>query len=182
MSLTKKSILILFLACLLVSSFSITVFAQLKIGYVQPSYIFSKYEPYIEAERKIREYEQAEAEKLQKEGDNLKQKYETAQKQAALMSDDMRASTSEELDKQRAALELAYDDLYNQETGLLAKKQKELISPIIEEINTIFNRIGKDEEYDYILNPEEMGVLYADEKHDISEQVLEELNKGTVSP
>lgn len=181
MSLTKKSILILFLVSLLVSSFSITVFAQLKIGYVQPSYVFSKYEPYIEAEKKIREFEQTEVGKLQKEGENLKQKFEDAQKQAALMSDEMRAAKAEELDTQRQALDKAYDDLYNQETGLLAKKQKELIAPIIEEINTILNRIGKDEEYDYILNPEEGGVLYASDEYDISEHILEELNKGIIS-
>jgi len=166
---------------LLVSSFSGTVFAQLKIGYVQPSYIFSKYEPYIEAEKKIREFEQAEVAKLQKEGEDFKQKVENAQKQQALMSDEMRAAKQQELETQRNALDRAYDELYNQESGLLAKKQKELISPIIEEINTILNKIGKDDEYDFILNPEEGGVLYANETYDISDYILEELNKGIVS-
>ena len=166
---------------LMVSSFSGAVFAQLKIGYVQPSYIFSKYEPYIEAEKKIREYEQTEVAKLQKEGEDFKIKVENAQKQQALMSDEMRASKAQELETQRNALDRAYDDLYNQETGLLAKKQKEFIAPIIEEINTLLNRIGKDEGYDFILNPEEGGVLYANEEYDIYEYILEELNKGIVS-
>ncbi|MFC1538550.1 OmpH family outer membrane protein [Candidatus Latescibacterota bacterium] len=181
MSLTKKSIFILFFVSVLVSSFSITVFAQLKIGYIQPSLIFSKYEPYIEAEKKIREFEKTEMDNLQKEGENYKKKFEDAQKQAALMSDEMRASKAEELNTQREALDKAYDDLYNQDTGLLANRQKELIAPIIEEINTILNRIGKEEGYDYIINPEEGGILYANEKYDISEQILEELNKGIAS-
>ncbi len=181
MSFSKKSILTLFTACLLICTFSAAVSAELKIGYVQPSVIFSQYQPYLEAEKKIREFEQSEVSKLQQEGDKLKQNYENAQKQQALMSDEMRAAKQQELETQRDALDRAYDDLYNQETGSLAQKQKEMIAPIIEEINTILNRIGEEQEYDFILNPEEGGVLYANEAYDISEYVLEELNKGIAS-
>ncbi|MFC1489909.1 OmpH family outer membrane protein [Candidatus Latescibacterota bacterium] len=181
MSLTKKSILILFLAGVMVSSFSATVFAQLKIGYVQPSYIFSKYEPYLEAERKITEFQKTEDAKLEKEGQLFTQKYEDAQKQANLMSAEIRAAKGAELEAQRDALDASYDLVYNQDTGLLVQKQQELIAPIIEEINAILNRIGEEEEYDFILNPEEGGVLYANDAYDISDKILDELNKGIIS-
>ena len=181
MSFTRKTIILFFLVSLLISAFSVSAVAQLKMGYVRPSYIFGKYEPYREAERKIKELEKVEIDKLQKEGESLKKKYEDAQKQAALMSDEMRAAKADELAKQRDALDRAYDELYNNETGLLVKRQEELISPIINDINEILNRIGKDEEYDYILDAEQGGVLYADEKHDISDYILEELNKGISS-
>jgi outer membrane protein len=181
MSFTRKTIILFFLVSLLISAFSVSAFAQLKIGYVRPSYIFGKYEPYGEAERKIKEFGKAEDDKLQKEGESLKKKYEDAQKQAALMSDEMRAAKAEELAKQRDALDRAYDELYNNESGFLVKKQGELISPIIDEINEILNRIGKEEEYDYILDAEQGGVLYANEKYDISDYILEELNKGISS-
>ena len=66
--------------------------------------------------------------------------------------------------------------------GCFSNLQKEeLISPIINDINEILNRIGKEEEYDYIFDAEQGGVLFADEKYDISEYILEELNKGISS-
>ena len=77
--------------------------------------------------------------------------------------------------------EMLLIELYNNESGLLVKRQEELISPIINDINEILNRIGKDEEYDYILDAEQGGVLYANEEHDISDYILEELNKGISS-
>jgi len=177
MSFTRKTIILFFLTSMIISAFSVSAFAQLKIGYVRPSYIFGKYEPYREAERKIKEFEKTEMDKLQKEGESFKQKYEDAQKQQALMSDEMRAAKAEELAKQREALDRAYDELYNQETGLLVKRQEELISPIINDINEILNRIGKDEDYDYIFDAEQGGVLFADEEYYISDYILEELNK-----
>lgn len=181
MSFTRKTLILFFLTSMIISAFSVSAFAQLKIGYVRPSYIFGKYEPYREAERKIKELEKTEMDKLQKESESLKKKYEDAQKQAALMSDEMRAAKTEELTKQRNALDRAYDELYNTESGLLVKRQEELVSPIIKDINEILNRIGKEEEYDYIFDAEQGGVLFADEKYDISDYILEELNKGISS-
>lgn len=181
MSFNRKTLILFIFVSLLISAFSVSAFAQLKIGYVRPSYIFGKYEPYKEAERKIKEFEKTEMDKLQKEGESLQRKYEDAQKQAALMSDEMRAAKAEELSKQRDALDSAYDELYNNESGLLVKRQEELVSPIINDINEILNRIGKDEEYDYVFDAEQGGVLFADEKYDISDYILEELNKGISS-
>ena len=74
MSFTRKTLILFFLVSLLISVFSVSAFAQLKIGYVRPSYIFGKYEPYREAERKIKELEKMEIDKLQKEGESLKKK------------------------------------------------------------------------------------------------------------
>lgn len=176
MVLSKKSLIQLVVTGSLLLVFSVSASAQLKIGYIRPSYIFDKYEPYKEAERKIREFEQGETEKLQKEQQDFQQKVETYSKQQILMSEEMQAQTQQELVKQKESLDMAMDELYRQD-GLLSQKQAELIEPIITDINEVLMRIGDTEGYDLILDAEQ-GLLFAAEKHDISDYILEELQKG----
>lgn len=159
-------------------SMSGTAFAQFKIGYIRPQYIFSKYEPYIEAQKKIDEFQSAEMEKLKKQEQQLKQNADDYRQKQMLMSEEIQQSKQEELLKQQEALQKAYDELTRTD-GTLDKKNEELIAPIIETINDVLMRLGKAEKYDYIFDANAGGVIYADEKHDLSEQVLEELKKGT---
>ena len=176
---TRVNMIILFIFLLqFVSSGS--VFAELKIGYIRPTYVLENYEPYKEAQRQLMEFQKAEDEKLQKEGEKLRLNVEDAQKKALLMSEEMVNQTREELARQKEALDKTYDDLYKP-GGTFEKKQEELIGPIIDKINEVLVRVGKDEGYDYIVDADKGGVLFADEQHDISEQILEEIEKGISS-
>ena len=150
--------------------------AELKIGYVRPQFIFEKYAPYNEALRKIQDFEKEEMAALQKEGEAFQLKVEEASKQAVLMSDEMKMQTQQELATQKEALDKAYDELYRQ-GGILERKQQEFIEPIIKDINDVLMDLGENNDYDYILDAEQ-GILFADEQFDISDLVLEELNKG----
>ena len=78
---------------------------------------------------------------------------------------------------QQQALEQAYDELTRPD-GLIDKKQEELISPIIEDVNEILMNIGETEDYDFIFDASAGGVIFSAEQYDLSDQVLEELNKG----
>ena len=91
------------------------------------------------------------------------------------MSEEMIQDKREQLRLEREQLDTFYEELYG-ETGSLAKKQQELIQPIIDNINEVLMRIGKDEGYDLIFDAEGP-LLYADEKYDISDYLLEELAK-----
>ncbi len=175
---TPKIVCVLCVFLFLIAS-NISALAELKIGYIRPGYILENYEPYKEANRQLMEFQKIEEEKLQKEGEKLRYNVADAQKKALLMSEEILAQTREELSKQKEALDKTYDDLYKP-GGIFEKKQQELVEPIIERVNEVLMRIGKDDGYDYILDAEK-GVLFADEKHDISDYILEELKKGTPS-
>ena len=55
---TRNSLLIrnVFFVIFFLFVSSVSAFSELKIGYIRPEYIFSKYEPYIEAIRKVKEF------------------------------------------------------------------------------------------------------------------------------
>ena len=180
MSGVKKAILCFFFVSLFLFISSFSAFGELKIGYIRPKYVFDNYEPYKEAQNKIQEFQKAELDKIQKESDNLQMKIEDARKTALLMSEEMKAQKQQELARQNDALERAYDELTRQ-GGLLDIKNEELLEPIINDINEVLKRIGESESYDYILDAEMGGVLFANEKYDISEYVLGEIKKGISS-
>ncbi|MFC1606876.1 OmpH family outer membrane protein [Candidatus Latescibacterota bacterium] len=152
----------------------------LKIGYIRPQYIFSKYEPYKQAEKELKDYEKEEVDKLKKLGEEFQKEVESAEKQALLMSEEMIDKKRQELATRRENLDQLYDQLYKTPGGKLIKKQEELLQPIISLINEVITRVGKEDGYDYILDAEGP-VLFADEKYDISDYLLEELEKDISS-
>ena len=154
-------------------------FAQqsLKIGYIRPQYIFSQYEPYQAAQKQMDEFQKAEMAKLDKDQKTYQDNVNTFQQQSLVMSEDMQQQRQQELLKQRDALEQAYDELTRVD-GTLDKKQQELMGPIIESINEVITNIGDADKFDVILDATAGGVVYANEKFDISDQVVAELKKG----
>ena len=154
--------------------------AELKVGYIRPQYIFDKYEPYKTAMKELGEFEKEQVAELQKQSEELQKEFQDAEKRALLMSEEMIQKKREELQKRREDLDKYYDELYNQRTGKLVKEQEKLLQPIINKINEILMRIGKEENYDYIFDAEGP-ILYADEKYDLSDYLLEELEKDVSS-
>ena len=173
----NKILVHVFLVFIFIFISSVSAFAELKIGYIRPNYIFNNYEPYKEAQKRIQEFQKSEMKKIEDEGKKFQENYETFKKQEILMSEEMLSQKQQELMKQKEALDKSYDDLINPDGGRLSKKQEELIAPIIDKINEVLTRIGKEDNYDFIIDAEQ-GLLYADEKHEISDMILEELKKG----
>ncbi len=179
----KKTMVIMSLVAVLCAVFAVSAQAQMKIGYIRSDHIFNNYEPYIEAQKQIEEFQKQEFDILQKMKDELDKKIEDAQSKEILMTPEMKQTKREELAKQGEELESRYEALVNPETGLMVKKQAELIQPIIDRINEVLMQIAKNEEYDFIfdatMGPQGNTILFANEKYDISEQILDELQKDT---
>ena len=176
----NRSFVLVITVAVLILMIASPVLAQLKIGYIRPQYIFSKFEPYKEAEKELREYEKTEVNKLKKLEVEYEKEMKEAEKQVILMSEEMIGKKTQELNTRRENINKFYDELYRQPDGKLMKKQGELLQPIINRINEVLTRIGKEDGYDFILDAEGP-VLYANEKYDISDYILEELQKDIPS-
>lgn len=185
MSRTLKTIVLLSVLMVMLTTMAATSSAQMKIGYIRSDYIFSQYKPYAEAQKLLESFHKGEIDILEKDRENLQKKYEDAQSKELLMTPEMKQAKAEELAKEEQALQQAYEDLMNPERGNLAKKQLELLEPIIKSINDILMRVAKDEAYDFIFDattgPQGNTILFANEEYEISEHILEELNKETAS-
>ncbi|HNQ44466.1 MAG TPA: OmpH family outer membrane protein, partial [Candidatus Cloacimonadota bacterium] len=68
------------------------------------------------------------------------------------------------------------------ENGRAEQRYRELIDPLTNKIHDIITRIAEDEKYTMILDVSMGVILYATPTIDITEQVLQELNKDTIKP
>ncbi|MCD4692092.1 MAG: OmpH family outer membrane protein, partial [Calditrichales bacterium] len=65
--------------------------------------------------------------------------------------------------------------------GEFYRKNLEFTKPIIDKINKLIAKIGEDEGYDFIFDASSGALLHAMPKYDITDQILEELNKGSAA-
>ena len=65
--------------------------------------------------------------------------------------------------------------------GEFYKKSMELTKPIIDKINKLIAKIGEEEGYDFIFDASSGALVHALPKYDITDRILEELNKGVTT-
>ena len=176
--LKKLAVILGFL--LIVSAIS-PAFAQLKIGYVDSQRILSQYQEAIDAQNKLEEIRnqyQAEYESKVREYQDMANEIES---QSLLLSEEKKKEKLQQLQKKATEIDQYKFDKLNPEGGEFYKNNQELFKPVIDKINTVIRKIGTVEEYDLILDASSGVLLHALPKYDITEQVLEELNRGVTA-
>jgi len=154
---------------------SMAAFGQ-KFGYINSEYILSQFEEYREAQSKL----EVEGRKLEKQYydmaaslDSMQQEYE---RQKFLMTESNRAA--KENDMRRLAENIQQFQVQKLgPQGEFYQKQQALADPVLQKINTAIKKVGEDGAYDFIFDVVAGNILYAQEKFDLTEKVLKELQK-----
>ncbi len=156
--------------------FALSVFAQQKIGYIDSQKILGSYnraqEIRNEFDSQVKEWKneinrrQQELERLQK---NL-------QSQSFMLTEEARLRKIEELQKKKAELENYISEIYAKD-GKAESLNQELMQPLLAEIDTVVSEIAEEEEYSYILDASTGVVIYADDIYDITNRIIETLNR-----
>lgn len=170
----KKSLL---LSVVLFFSLTVFGFAQEKFAYVNSQKILSEYQEAIDAQNKLEEIRnqyEAEYQKMVEEYQALAEEIES---QSLLLSEEKKQEKLRTA--QQKALEIdkyKYDKLGPE--GELYRKNLELTKPVYDKINKVIQTIGKDEEIDFIFDASQGALLWALPKYEITDRIIEELNKG----
>jgi outer membrane protein len=150
--------------------------AELKIGYINSEQIFNEYE----GTRKAQEQFDEEVKKLEQQAEEMKkeiqQLQEKLQQQSLLLSNEQKKKIQDELQEKMVEYQTFLRENLGRE-GKVVQKNMELTKPIIDKINTILQKIGKEENYDYIFDARGGSVVYAKDKYDLTQRVLTILNK-----
>lgn len=158
---------------------AVPVMAQ-KFAWVHSQRILSEYQEYVDAQNKlngIRSGYEAEYQKMVKEYQDILQQIES---QSLLLSPEKKQEKERQANEKGMAIEkFKYDKLGPE--GEFYKKSMELTKPIIDKINALIKKIGEDEGYDFIFDAASGALLHAVPKYDITDRVIEELNKGAAS-
>ena len=164
-----KTARILLSALFILSIFSFNALAKdvKKIGVVDAAKVFDKYHKTTEADKKLEKIskaKKAEADKLVKEINKLKDEIQ-------LLSKDARDVKEKAFNDKKRALQD-----FDRETRLeLNRERDDILKDILEEVSETIADYGKKQGYDLVLD--NRVILYSDESLDISENVIKVLNK-----
>lgn len=171
------------LKSILVFSFVIMLAAPAiaqKFAYVQSQKVLAEYQEYIDVQNRlegIRNGYEAEYQQMVKEYNDMIEEIES---QSLLLSPEKKQEKMRQAQEKALAIEkYKYDKLGPE--GEFYRKNLEFTKPIIDKINKLIAKIGEDEGYDFIFDASSGALLHAMPKYDITDQILEELNKGSAA-
>ena len=154
--------------------------AEIKIGYVDSNEIMNNFEEVrqvqVDLEKEQRRLE-SEFNNLVSQLDSLQQDYE---RQRLLMSETRRQEKENEIINMKKMAEEFQLKKFGPE-GEIYRKQNELLKPVLTKVDAAIQKVGSEQGYDFILDAMSGALLYALDSHNLTEEVMDELNKTTGS-
>ncbi len=149
--------------------------AQTKIGYIDADAITTAYKRFQDAQKKAQRYEEELTKEFNKSQNELARLKENFDRQSLLMSEGRKKEEQQNIERKQLELQKFLEDVSGQ-GGKLQRKTQELLQPIILRVNEAIAAVAKDKGYDFVLNT--AAIAYADEDLDLTQFVLEQLEKG----
>jgi outer membrane protein len=150
-------------------------FSQMKIGHINSEAIMQNLPEAQDAQKSLdKQVADWEAE-LQKMQADWKKKFDDYDKRKLILTDQSRAETEKELRDMDQAIVDFRNKKFGQ-NGELFQKQNEVMKPIQNKIFKVLEDIAKDDGYDYVFDKSgDILLLYATDKHDLTEKVLKKM-------
>jgi outer membrane protein len=149
---------------------------DLKIGYIDSERILSEFADSKEAQDKLAE----ENREWETQAGSMRQQIQDMEaeldQQSLLLSEEKKAEKYEELQALYLRFQQFQQEIWGQ-NGRLFQRNLELTRPVVEKINAAIAEIGDEENYDFIFDASQGNVVHAKEEYDLTDRVLEVLQK-----
>ncbi|HOD11816.1 MAG TPA: OmpH family outer membrane protein [Candidatus Omnitrophota bacterium] len=165
----KRRMSTFWLMIFLMLCFVQTSFAQssaLKIGYVNLTVIFDKYQKTVDYDKVL---EQRSTD-YKKQRNDLVAKIQEAERRITLLKEEERMKVAQQIEKDKQAL-MDFDQKKQTE---LRKDRDDKIREILLEIESVVKAYAQREKYDIILN--DRVLIYGAESFDLTQRILDSLN------
>ncbi|MCK4547938.1 MAG: OmpH family outer membrane protein [Candidatus Eisenbacteria sp.] len=150
--------------------------ADIKMGYIDSVRLLAEYGVADEAQQTLdKELKAWEEEAEQMHGEIMSMANEL-ESQRLMLSEAKLQERDAELRQRQMDYERFVQSIWGQD-GKAVQRNVELTRPIIEKINEILARIGEEEDFDIIFDAANGSIAYGKASLDMTERVLEELNK-----
>jgi len=149
---------------------------EFRVGFVDYDQVIAKYEAAIEAKKEmdtVRTGFEAKAESLKIDYEQAKDEYESQQ---LTLSEEGKRAKNAEVDQRKRRYDSYVAEVYGT-GGKIDQRYKELIAPIVTKIDSAVAKLSADEGFALILDASRSGVVYAQSGLDLTELVLEDLNR-----
>ena len=157
-----------FLFLIFFLSFTYSIYAQSKIGFVKVDEVIRKAEISKLAEDKLKKEFAPRDRELKKLGNNLKKLAEKFEKDKAVLSN----SEKQKLQRDVTNLEKDLQRKQRQAREDLTQRKNEELAAVVEKARAVIKKIAEEEKFDLILE----NSVYASPKIDITPKVIKALN------
>ncbi|MFQ5599518.1 MAG: OmpH family outer membrane protein [Candidatus Krumholzibacteriia bacterium] len=164
--------------CLIAAAMARPLVAQeVKLGFIDAARVLQSYSGYQDAEAQYEKQKEAWNQELDTRSRELKAMEEDFKAQELMLSDTKKREKLQELQGRRRELEQYYQQVFGP-SGEAARKNDELLRPILEQVNEIIREVGEQEKFTMIFDSSSMGIAYAAEGVDLTEKIIERLNSA----
>jgi len=156
-----------------------SVYAQSKIGFINSQQLIAEYQEAVDVNKRVKEISDQWEKELGKMIDEAKELQEQLEAQSLLLSEETKQQRLLELQQKAQRIDQFKLQKWGPQGGEVYKKEQELMAPVLEKINVAIKKIGEQQGYDFVFNIEVF--VYVNPKYegnDLTDEVLEELNKG----
>jgi len=147
-----------------------------KIGYIDSYRIRKDFKEFAEVQTKF----DKEVAAWQAELDSVRQDLEAAgeeyQRQRLILSEEARKRKEEELRGAEQKFQEQTNSTFGPD-GKAERRNAELVKPILDKINAVLEKVAIENNYDYIFDAVNGNIAYAKKELDLTDLVLQELNK-----
>jgi len=92
-----------------------------------------------------------------------------------MLSDERRREREQDLQRKLTEYDQFIQSVWGP-SGLVVKRNEEVLRPVVARIQTVLDKIGSEEGYDLILDAADGNILYADRAIDLTQIVIDQLN------
>ena len=149
-----------------------------KLGTIDSQRIFREYQDAKDAESVFQEEMKQWQNELQVMERDILSMREKIRSQQLLLSQEKLDELQKQLEQKSQEYDQKRTEILDPNDGLAVKRNQELSQPINDQITTVVERLGAEGGYDLILDTATVNVVYQSSKVDLTEQVLQELQKG----
>ena len=146
---------------------------QHKIGYVDSDFIYGKFPEFASAQQTLDRISLQMEQDLEEKQQSLDDLFQEYQARELLYTRDERQRRRDDIMQVEEDLERLRVQYFGPE-GELYRQQEQILRPIQEKILIAIEEVAEAESYDYVFDRSgDFLFLYATDRHDLSEQVLE---------
>lgn len=164
----------LFFGILLIIGTSFASSAQ-KYGYIDSDFIMENVPEYQEAKDKLNKLAERWTKEIEDRYEVLKQKKDAFAREEVLLPVEEKAKRASEIQE----LELEAMEMQKMRFGVKGdyfQKRQELVKPIQDQVFDAMQKVASNRNYSFIFDKaNQSNLIYADDKYDISDEVLKEM-------
>ena len=149
---------------------------EFRIGYVDYDRVIAKYQAAVDAKTEmdtVRLSFESRAESLKSEYELAKSEYESQQ---LTLSEEGKRAKNAEVEQRKRRYDAYIAEVYGK-GGQIDQRYKELIAPIVGKIDSAVARLSLDEGFALILDASKSGIVYSEAGLDLTQLVIEDLNR-----